>query len=222
MAEAINAPSAIKLLKWPLLALVLGLAASTLFVGGGITYLRHEQKNEKISQRNLQEAQARIGNANKEIQDLLASVDIYKRMRERGLFAEEGRLQWIERVAALRSKYQLAELEYDVGPRQIATLPAGEAFPSIEIQSSSIQMRMVALHDGDLMGFINELPRLSTGAFPMDRCSMKLRPALKEAPLAPRIEGQCNFSWITLIDKRPTIPMTSTPQPKTAESAAKP
>jgi len=220
MAEEDKGPSALSLLKWPLGALVLGLVVSALFVGGSFTYLRHEQKGEKTSQRTLQDAQARIGNANKEIQDLLVSVDIYKKMRERGLFGEENRLRWVEQVAALKTKYKLAELEYDLGSRQPAVLAAGKSFPSIDILGSRVQMKMLAYHDADLVGFINELPTLAQGAFPMDRCAMKLQPEVKDQPLTPRVEGQCSFVWVTLVDKRPAIPVAAAPQ--TTQPARKP
>ncbi|MBL8516879.1 MAG: hypothetical protein JNM76_07895 [Betaproteobacteria bacterium] len=214
-ASSDSGPLALSLLKWPVLALALGLVASALFVGGSFAYLRHEQNAEKMSQRNLREAQARIGNANKEIQDLLASVDIYNRMLERGLFSEPSRLVWIESVAALKSKHQLVALDYELSARQTASLAAGDAFPSIEIHGSPVQMNMQALHDGDLIGFIRELPTLAPGAFPMDRCIMKLKPEVTGAPLTPRIDAQCSFTWVTLVDKRPAAPMPPSVAPKT-------
>lgn len=220
MAEDDKGPSALSLLKWPLGALFLGLVASALLVGGSFTYLRHEQNDEKASQRALNEAQGRIGNANKEVQDLLASVDIYKKMRDRGLFGEESRLRWVEQVAALKARHKIVELEYDLGSRQPAVLAAGMSFPSIEILGSRVQMKMLAYHDADLVGFINELPTLAQGAFPMDRCAMKLQPEVKDQPLTPRVEGQCSFVWVTLVDKRPTTPVAVASQD--SQTARKP
>lgn len=202
MAEVERSPSALLLLKWPLLALVLGVIASGLFVAGSFTYLRQEQANEKTSKRALVDAQARIGNANKEIEDLLASVDTYKRMRERGLFSEPSRLVWIERVAALRERHRIASLEYVLGPRTLAPLREGDSFPSLDVLASPIQMTILSLHDGDLVGFLGEISSLGAGAFPINRCVTKMLPETQGAPLAPRLETQCNLLWVTLVDKR--------------------
>lgn len=216
MAELNQGPSALRLLKWPLLALVLGILASGLFVAGSIFVLRQAEADEKISQRSFRDAQARIGNANKEIQDLLASVDTYKRMRDRGLFSEPSRLLWIERIAALKERHRLVELEYELGPRTNAPLPNGESFPSIEVLGSPVNMTIRSLHDGDLMGFLGELPAAGSGAFPMSRCLIKSLPATPNLALAPRIESQCKLLWVTLVDKR--SPNGSVPPPVAAAS----
>lgn len=202
MAESGKGQSTLLLLKWPLLALVLGLLASGLFVASSVAYLKQEQANEKSSQRALADAKARIGNANKEIQDLLASVDIYKRMRQRGLFAEPGRLPLIERVAALKQQHQLTSLDYELGSRGVAMLPAGDSYPSIDILVSPIQMNIQTLHDGDLLNFLGDLPTLGAGAFPISKCVVKLRSDLPNLPLAPKLDTQCNMLWVTLVDKR--------------------
>ncbi|MDX2217774.1 MAG: hypothetical protein SF172_01960 [Burkholderiales bacterium] len=214
MADPDQGPSALLLLKWPLLALVLGVLASGLFVAGSIFVLRQAEADEKVSQRTLRDAQARIGNANKEIQDLIASVDTYKRMRDRGMFSEPSRLLWIERIAALKERHQLVELEYELGPRTNAPLPSGESFPSIEVLGSPVSMTIRSLHDGDLVGFLAELPVSGVGAFPMSRCLIKSLPATPNVALAPRIESQCNLLWVTLVDKRP--PDSLAPRPVAA------
>lgn len=203
--EAGRGPSTLQLLKWPLLALVLGLFASGLFVAGSVAYLRQEQGNERNSQRALSDAQTRIGNANKEIQDLLASVDTYKRMQERGLFSDPGRLLWIERVAALKQRHQLASLEYELGPRSKAVLAPGDSFPSIDVLVSPIQMNIQSLHDGDLLNFLRDLPALGAGAFPMSKCVVKLLPEPPDSPLAPRLDAQCNLLWVTMVDNRRAV-----------------
>lgn len=202
MADIETGPSALQLLKWPLLSLVLGLVVSVLFVAGSFAYLRQERANEKISLRNLAEAQTRIGNANKEIQDLIASIDAYKRMRERGLFSEPSRLLWVERVASLKERHRLTALDYELGPRAAVLLPESASFPSIEILGSPVQMTIQTLHDGDLIGFLGELSTLSAGAFPMKRCAIRLLPTVQASALAARLETKCNFVWVTLVDKR--------------------
>jgi hypothetical protein len=203
MAQIDQGPSALSLLKWPLLALVLGITASALFITGSTVVLRQAKSDEKTSQRSFKDAQARIGNANKEIQDLIASADTYKRMRDRGLFSEPSRLLWIERIAALKERHRLVEMEYVLGPRTIAPMPSGESFPSIEVLGSPVTMTIRSLHDGDLLGFLGDLGASGTGAFPISRCLMKSVPPPANAELAPRIESQCNLLWVTLVDKRP-------------------
>lgn len=194
---------ALTVLKWPLTVLTLAIATSVALIVGGYVYLQHQRRVEQDSLRNLRDAQARLGNANKEIEDLRTSVDIYKRILALGIFKPENRLQWIESVNELKNRHRISALDYDIAPQQAVVVGQGMALNSIDVLGSRVQMTILAYHEADLLGFLSEVTALQNGAFPMDRCALSLLPGPTE-PLGPRIRAVCVIDWITLNDKRAT------------------
>ena len=201
-ASGSTAPRSIWVLKWPLAGLLLALLLGAGIIAGAIYLLQTEQQREKVTQRALRDAQARLANANKEIEDLRLSVDTYNRLYAAGAFGQERRLRWVENIKALRAQYRLQALELDMSARRPVAFPASAAFPSIDINASKIQLKVRALHDGELFSFIGDLGNSGLGLFPIDRCVMKAVAPVNDDPLAPRMEGDCVLHWVTIVDKR--------------------
>jgi hypothetical protein len=201
--------SALSILKWPLLALLLGLIAGTLFVSGSYAYLQYEKRLDVTSRRNFQDAQARLSNASQEAEDLRASFDTYQSLRTRGVLRPETRLDWIETANRLKTKYQIMTVDYELSPQRTAPLPGNATFPSVDLLGTRIKLKLATLHEGDALGFLQEVAALREGFRPFERCSMKTLPAIQGPGLTPRIETECVFDWITIRDKRADISAAS-------------
>lgn len=204
-------PTIIWLLKWPLIGLLLSVLLGSGMLAGALHFLNDEQKREKVSQRAVGDAQARLANANKEIEDLRQSVDTYNRLNAAGAFTGERRLRWVEEIKALRELHRLQSLEVDFGVKRPVAFPSGVVFSSLEINASRIQLRAKGLHDAEVFRFINDLNSVKLGLFPMERCTMKVIPLVNDDPLSPRMEGECILHWITMVDKRVVQPALSRP-----------
>ena len=197
--------SALQLLRWPLAATVLGIITAVLFVAGSYFYLEYQKKSDVQSKRALQEAQARVTNANKEAEDLRGSVDLYQQLVAYGVFQKESRLGWIETLNQLKAKHRLSVLEYDLSPQRTIAMAGGRTFPSIEVAGSRVTLKAQSYHDGDLMNFLGDITHLGKGFYPMDHCAIRLLDPVVGSPLAPRIEANCAFDWVTLRDKRASV-----------------
>ncbi len=197
--------SALQLLRWPLAATVLGIITATLFVVGSYFYLEYQKKSDAQSKRALQEAQARVTNANKEAEDLRGSIDLYQQLVAYGVFQKESRLGWIETLNQLKAKHKLSALEYDLSPQRTIAQTGGRSFPSIDIAGSRVTLKAQSYHDGDLMNFLSDITHLGKGFYPMDHCAIRLLEPQVGNPLAPRIEANCAFDWVTLKDKRASV-----------------
>jgi len=189
-------------LKWPLVATLLGLVTAGLFVGGSYFYLEQQKKDDVASKRRLQDANLRLSNANKDAEDLRDSQDAYQQLVANGIFQPERRLDWIEKLDALKVQHHLPLLEYHIDPQRTAVLPGGRVFASLDVFASRAHLKVRAYHDGDLVAFLDELGRSEHGFFPMDRCVMRTLDA--PGALAPHIEAECNVDWVTLRDRRAT------------------
>lgn len=184
------------------------LLATAVAVGSVIVYGTHwygvkEKRDSADAARRLQEAHARLAGARRERDSLNESADVFRTLVERGLLQREQRLDLVELVNALRSRYQLFALDYEIAPQRPLALAGARVFPAIDVLASRVKFRARALHEGDILGFIGELSRSRQGFYPVDRCTLR-RVEGPAVTLQPHVEADCTLEWITLKDKRPS------------------
>jgi hypothetical protein len=188
-------------LRVPIAMLAISIAASAGVVFGSRWYFEREKREAADSGRKLQEAKARLENARRERDNLVQSSETFRTLMERGLLQGEHRLDLVELVNSLRSRYQLTALDYEVAPQRVLQLAGMRAFDSVDVLASRVKLRARALHEGDLLGFLDELSRTPQGFYPVDRCTIRRIEAPADS-LQPRIEAECTLEWITLREKR--------------------
>ena len=208
---------------------VFGLALASVGVAaflivGSYYYEQAETKNDQQSQRALQDMRKRLDTLRREREDLRNSKDVYKTLSVRGVFLPEQRLDLVEALAELKNRHKLLSLEYEVSPQRSLHMASGIAFRGVEVMGSRIKVKAQAYHDGDLIAFLDEFPRMQRGFFPIDRCVIKrgadnVRQVVNigptrsaqtvgagviqdNVPLAPGLEAECLLDWVTLVDKR--------------------
>lgn len=184
---------------WLLLGLSIACAVA-LGIGGKL-YLEHEKKTRISSAQKLEQARARLETARRERENLRESADIFRTLVERGILQGERRLDMVEMINGLRSRQQLFALDYEISPQRPLPLAGGRAYPAVDVLASRVKLRMRALHEGDVLGFVEGLGSSRQGFFPVDRCTMRRIDATSSDAIVPRVEAECAFEWITLKDK---------------------
>jgi hypothetical protein len=183
--------------------LVLGLSivcAVALGIGGKL-YLEHEKRARLGAAQKLDQARSRLETARRERDNLRESADIFRTLVDRGILQGERRLEMVELINGLRSKEQLFALDYEISAQRPLPLAGGRGYPAGDVLASRVKLRMRALHEGDVLGFVDGLAKSRQGFFPVDRCTMRrVEPPSPDA-MTPRIEAECAFEWITLKDK---------------------
>jgi len=180
--------------------LVCALAAGIAIVLGSNWYMARERRENASAERRLQEARSRLEGARRERDSLQESSDVFRTLVERGLLQSERRLELVELVNTLHSRHHLFALDYEVSPQRPLQLSGGRVFSAVDVLASRVKLRARALHEGDIVAFIDELSRSRQGFYPVDRCTLKRIEAPAES-LQPRIEAECWMEWITLKDK---------------------
>ena len=183
--------------------LLLGLSiACAIALGiGGRLYLEHERKSRQSSAHHLEQWRSRLENARRERDNLRESAEVFRTLVDRGILQGERRLDMVELVNGLRMRHNLFALEYDIAAQRALSLPGGRTYPAIDVLASRVKLRMRALHEGDVLGFVEDLAASRHGFFPLDRCALRRIEAPSPEALAPRVEAECAFDWITLKDK---------------------
>ncbi len=210
---------AFKALRFAGLIALAGLGVAIFLVSGSYLFWQSEKKSETVSQRNLQDIRNRLEGLKRERADLQGSEETYKSLIARGAFAPERRLDLIEALAELKKRHQLLELEYEIAPQRPLKFATGASYAAVGIMSSRIHLKIQAYHDGDLVAFLDEFPRIQRGFFPIDRCAIRRVAGLEQrvivapapgalatpAPLpsttSALVEADCTLEWITLVDK---------------------
>jgi len=184
--------------SWVLLGL--SIAAAIAIVLGSQWYRERESRESTTAQRRLSEATGRVEAARRERDSLQESADVFRTLLERGLLQGEHRLDLVEMVNSLRVRHGLFSLDYEIAPQRTLQLPGGRVYPALEVLASRVKVKLRALHEGDVLGFVQDLGQSRQGFYPIDRCLMRRVEAPADA-LQPHVEAECAFEWITLKDK---------------------
>ena len=188
-------------LRGQLVFLVVAIGVGAAIVIGSRFYAENERRQGADAGRRLQEARTRLDAARRE-RDLLAqSSEIFRALTDRGLLQGEQRMDLVELVNLLRSRHQLAALDYEIAPQRPLQFAGGRYFGSIDVLASRVKLRARALHEGDLLGFLEDLTQTPQGFYPVDKCTLRRVEAPADT-LQPRVEAECTLEWITLREKR--------------------
>jgi|GEM_PF-971027 len=160
-------------LRFAYLVFAAGLGVAVFLATFSYLYWMAEKKNNVQSQRTLGDVQSRLANAKRERDDLRNSEDTYKALTTRGVFVAEKRLDLLEAMEALKLRHNIVTLEYEMSPQRPLKLASGTTLTAIDALGSRVKLKASALHDGDMVSFLAEFPRMQRGLFPIDRCVLK-------------------------------------------------
>ena len=200
MSEIFNRKGLVAL-HMPIALLALAVAAGIGIVLGSKWYAEKERLSRAESGQRLEEARARLDSARRERDNLVQSAEVFRTLVERGLLQGERRLDLVELVNSLRSRHQLAALDYEIAPQRPLQLAGGRGFGSIDVLASRVKLRARALHEGDVVAFLDDLTQTPQGFYPVDKCTMRRIDASPDS-IQPRVESECTLEWITLREKK--------------------
>jgi hypothetical protein len=187
---------------------LVGIGVAVTLVVGSYWYWQFEMRNDEQSIRAQREINSRVDNARRELNDLRESAQNYQQLTAAGMFVPESRLDLVEAMAALKQRHQLLSMRYTVKPQRPLNI-VNANYPAVDVLASRVELTVRATHDGDLVAFLDEFPRLNRGFFPLDRCVMKrldrragADQADTSADTRAKVEATCALEWITLRDKR--------------------
>jgi hypothetical protein len=207
-------------LRW---AIIITIFSALLAIGLGVAgayYLKQQQLGFAAAKNAKADAQARFNNATIEQGGLIEAQPSYSKLRAKGLFIPEARMEFIEVLNTLKQQHQLNELEYTIEPQRSLILADGRNYPAIDILASRVNFVAHADHDAQLLAFINSFAELNRGIFPLQQCriarsappararfgpsneaSTSVNAQAPSAGKASALVARCALDWITLRDK---------------------
>jgi hypothetical protein len=182
----------------PAVAFVMLLAAGLALVWTARQALAHEQRKLALAQadrRHVAERLLRIAHEEREVRD---HVELYQRLKELRILGSERRLEWVEALTRIRAERELLDLRYQVERQKVLkTLPGSPA--GLDLRSSSMTVELALLHEGDLLGFLEDLRASGNAYYSVRHCTItRAGPAPSAGSIAPRLRGVCQIDLITL------------------------
>lgn len=180
----------------PAAAVLLAVAGTALVVA-----VRHESADagrQLVAARaERAQAQERLARIAQDERETMARIGLYRRLAQLSIIGAERRLEWSETIARIRERRALAELRYQIAPRQlIASLPGRPG--SVESFASTMKVELGLLHEGELLGFLDDLRASGNAYYAVNRCSMTRIAAAVSGASQPRLRVVCEIDLITL------------------------
>lgn len=149
--------------------------------------------------------QSRLSRANIEESEIRQKIGQYQDMVQRGYIGQEHRLEWVERIAQIKTARRLIDIQYELSPQSILDskiLPGGGSAGGYEFMASTMRLQMQLLHEDDLLGFFSDLDGSVKAFLHARECLIdRLPKATSERIVAPQLRAECTVDWITLREK---------------------
>lgn len=178
------------------------IVSATALIGATQWYLDKERRDGSGATRRLKEASLRLEGIQRERASLDYSAEVFRGLAARGVLQPERRLELVELVNVLRARHRISSVDYEIAPQRALALAGNRDFPAVDILASRVKLRIRALHEGDLLEFVESLAASPRGFHPVDRCHLRRVDAPANDALQPRVEAECTLEWITLKEKR--------------------
>jgi hypothetical protein len=182
------------------LALIAGGIAAVLLTQQLVERARAEQK---AADSERQAAQNRLGRATDEEREIREKLVDYRKLRSRGLIGEENRVEWVDRIAAIKAARKLLEVKYTIEPQRPADYPGIAGAGDVEFLVSPMRLDMTLLHEEDLTRFLADLRAGVNSHVVVRSCTLqRAERAPAERGLAPRLRAECAIDLVTIRDRQ--------------------
>ncbi len=161
-------------------------------------------------QRQLQQEQTsrqRFLNSGRERDNIERLLPLLRNLQSQGLYGEEKRLEWIERLRGMEKRWPGLKLQYAIeaqavqpaektGATGLAPLPlplAGAAGGArrIELFATRMRLTMTLVHEEDMLRVLDDLAGAQMGRVSVERCEMN-------RANGAAIKAECTLVWNTL------------------------
>jgi len=180
-------------------ALLLGLGAWLIvYVDETLGRTRQELAAAQTQRAEANQRLARIAEEEREVNEKLA---VYRRLKDLHIIGPERRLEWADTMSRIRTSRELLDLRYQVERQQLlASVPGKPA--NVDFYSSTMKVDLALLHEGDLLGFLQDLRQSGNAYYSIRRCNIARTGQVPTGvSIVPRLRASCDIDLITILDR---------------------
>jgi hypothetical protein len=184
------------------------MAAVGLLLAGAFHWWRADMAGRLDQQRKAEQtSHTRFLNSGRERADIERLLPLLRSLQSQGLYGEEKRLEWIERLRGMERRWPGLKLQYAIdaqavqpatsaGPGMagmggIAAPPAAGSARRIELFATRMRLTMTLVHEEDMLRVLEELAQAQLGRVSVERCEMN-------RANGAAIKAECTLVWNTL------------------------
>lgn len=179
-------------LRWALLAAVVMILAGVQLVW----WAQGKHETSRTTLRQVEEAyrrgHARLQQAERDEAQIRDTIGRFRSLEGRGVVGPEQRLEWIERLRAIRDRLRLPALDYELRPRRPLEAGNGPA-EAYQLSASTLWLRATLVHEEDLLRLLADLRGEPSAIVRPTQCRMT-RPATASAGLL----AECELELLTV------------------------
>jgi len=199
------------LLKWPVLLLVICVAAGAFGYVGARKFHESGRLAMQAAQVEHEQSEALLRLTREEEKMIRNSRDKYRQLQTTGVIGDERRLELVEALGHIRARHKLYPLQFDIGRQasiQLQEESAENAGASLSLRSSLIQIVLPLLHEEDLTRLLHDLRRVGQGLFVVEECSISRGSEAESVSLELKenLSASCRILWLTLKYEEPGVP----------------
>jgi hypothetical protein len=190
------------------LVVPIALAAALIAAGAGLIWFVGKQlldANTNFSAANNDRTQARerLARISEEEREVKERIEVYRQLRDLRIIGKERRLDWVDAIQRIRTTREMLDVRYVIEPQKVLVSIAGKP-GNIDFNVSSMKLELALLHEGDLLGFLEDLRDSGNAFVSVRRCSVTRSSIggqpISGTPLTPRLRAECLIDLITVLD----------------------
>lgn len=184
------------------IALVLAGAGTTLIVFVNQQLVASKARFKTVNSER-QQARERLARISEEEREVTERIEVYRRLRDLNIIGKERRLDWADSIQRIRLAREMLDVRYRIEPQKVLASIQGKP-GKVEFNVSTMRLELALLHEGDLLGFIDDLREAGNAYVSVRRCGItrsgSAAPPTGTAVLTPRLRAECVIDLITVID----------------------
>jgi hypothetical protein len=192
-----------KHLQVPLTIAAVAIALGAALAAGSLKWTEQARQEQLQAQAARVEAAGKLARAREEEQEIKHNLLQYRALADQGIVGEENRLDWIERIAAIKLSRKLYDIHYEIAEqKKLDDSGANASGPDIMI--SRMNLNLPLLHEGDLFHLLGDLRAGTRGYFQVRSCQLSREPPADRRALAPQLGANCELDFYTIRERVPT------------------
>ncbi len=185
-------------LRTPLLWLLGALLMASLLVVSSL-HFRAAMEDEKRARDSRLQALVRNHQELVEAERIIETLfGRYRKLEARGFIGEEPRLQWLEALRRMGEENGILAMEYRLHEQRPYSLPPTVDSGSYQVYASAMDLQVEALHEGDLLLFLDHLHGQEGGLVMVDGCTLRRQGGNDVLPGVANVRADCKLSWFSI------------------------
>jgi hypothetical protein len=193
-------------LALPAVAALAMLAAGIAAVVASQHYLAKARVERQAAAEDRRAAQDKLARATSEEREIREKLVDYRRLLERGIIGDEQRLDWVDTIGQIKAARRIHDIKYSIAPQKAFEIQgAGPSGGDVEFRVSELKLEMQLLHEGDMLGFLEDLQRQLKTHVMVRSCAVQRLDrgaGIERTGTSPRLRADCYVDLITIRDRK--------------------